>query len=171
MIKQFVPEEVCLQCRGCCRFSESDSLWLPCLLDEEILELADKKDIPAVSLSLDKRIMPNALAGETGFICPFLNREDNKCRIYNSRPFECQLYPFLLSLRQKKVLLTVGLNCPYIQDKINTQEFKEYTRYLTDLLNSPQYLKILKNNPQIIQAYAEVLDVVELNIPHEPRPS
>lgn len=167
MIKQFVPEEVCLKCRGCCRFSESNSVWLPCLLDEEIVGLADKKGIPAVSLSLDKRIMPDALEGKEGFVCPLLNIEDNKCTIYNSRPFECQLYPFLLSLRQKKVLLTIDLNCPYIQDKINTQELKEYTRYLTDLLNSSQQLKLLKDNPQIIQAYAEVLDVIELKIPHE----
>jgi hypothetical protein len=166
VIKQFVPEDVCLKCRGCCRFSEANSVWLPCLLDEEIVELADKKGIAAVSLSMDKRIMPKVIEGNEGFFCPFLSITDNKCAIYNSRPFECQLYPFLLSLRQKKALLTVDLNCPYVQEKINTPEFKEYTLYLADLLNSPAYLRLLKNNPQIIQAYAQVLDVVELNLPH-----
>lgn len=165
MIRQFVPEEVCLKCPGCCRFQEADSVWLPCLLEEEILELVDKKDAPAVSLSLDKRIMPVSLQGKEGFICPFLNIEDNKCKIYPTRPFECQLYPFLLSMRNKKALLTVDLNCPYIQDKLNSLEFKEYTQYLTDLLNSPKQLKILRENPQIIQAYAEVLDIAELKIP------
>ena len=169
MIEQFVPEEFCLKCFGCCRFSEANSVWLPCLLEEEILELIDRKDLPAISLSLDKRIMPVALHGNDSFICPLLNSADNKCKIYATRPFECQLYPFLLSLRNKKVLLTVDLNCPYVKDKINSAEFKEYAQYLTDFFNSPKQLKVLKDNPQIIQAYAEVLDVVELKDPHEPR--
>lgn len=171
MIKQFVSEDVCLRCQGCCRFSQADSVWLPCLLDEEIVDLTDKQGIPAVSLSADKRIMPKAGAGSKVFFCPFLSPADNKCAIYDSRPFECQLYPFIVSLRQKKALLTVDLNCPYVQEKINTPEFKEYTLYLENLLNSPEYLRLLKNNPQIIQAYTQVLDVVELNLPHGPRPS
>lgn len=167
MIKQFVPEEVCLKCQGCCRFAESNSIWLPCLLEEEILELIDRKDIPAASLSLDKRLMPVAVEGKEGFFCPFLSTHDNKCKIYSFRPFECRLYPFLISMRDKKVLLTVDLNCPYIQDKIKSAEFKEYVWYLTETLNSPKQLKVLKDNPQLVQAYAEVLDVVELKLPHE----
>jgi hypothetical protein len=65
-------------------------------------------------------------------------------------------------LRNKKVLLTVDLNCPYIRDKANTHEFREYTEYLVKYLNSPESISILKDNPQVLQAYEEVLDVVEL---------
>ena len=162
MIKQFVPSEVCLKCLGCCRFKETDSVWSPCLLDEEVLNLIDKEGIPAASLSIDRilQLVPNP-NGE-GFFCPFLKIEDNKCQIYAMRPLECQLYPFLISLRHKKVLLTVDLNCPYVKDKLNTPEFKEYTDYLAAYLNSPAQLRILKENPQILQAYEDVLDVVEL---------
>lgn len=162
MIKQFIPSEICLKCRGCCRFKEADSVWSPCLLDEEALELIDKTEIPAASLSIDRmlQLIPNP-NGE-GFFCPFLKIEDNKCQIYTMRPLECQLYPFLLSMRNKKILLTVDLNCPYAKDKVNTLEFKEYTDYLAAYLNSPACLRILKDNPQILQAYEDVLDVVEL---------
>jgi uncharacterized protein YpiB (UPF0302 family) len=65
------------------------------------------------------------------------------------------------------VLLTVDLNCPYVYEKINSQEAKDYIIYLTNYLNSPQVLKILKDNPQIIQAYEEVREVAEINLPHE----
>lgn len=167
MIRQFVPQEVCLRCQGCCRFSEANSVWAPCLLEEEALELADKEGIPALSIAIDKKIQPVAYPGESGFFCPMLDCDSNKCRIYRQRPFECLLYPFLITLRNKKVLLTVDLNCPYVKDKINSPEFKEYVRYLEDFLNTPAQLQILKDNPQIIQAYEEVLDVVELNNPHE----
>ena len=107
MIKQFVPQEFCLKCRSCCRFKETNSVWSPCLLDEEIQELVDREGIPAASISIDRRIQTVADPGGDGFICPFLNNADNQCRIYNLRPFECQLYPFLINLRKDKVFLTV----------------------------------------------------------------
>lgn len=161
MIKQFIPQEACLKCQGCCRFKESGSIWLPCLLDEEIQDLLDKK-IPPASISLDRKIQPIPNPKQEGFICPFLNIEDNKCRIYGLRPFECQIYPFLLTLRGSKVLLTVDLNCLYIKENLDTKELKEYTGYLVSFLNSPRQVKILKDNPQIIQAYQDVMDVIEL---------
>ena len=163
MIKQFIPQEVCLGCQGCCRFKEQDSVWSPCLLDEEIQAFLDK-NIPPLCLSLDKKVMPIPNPQGEGYICSFFDIQDNKCKIYEFRPLECQLYPFLISLRNKKALLTVDLNCPYIKEKINSREFKEYTDYLTNFLNSPKQSELLKDNPHIIRAYEEVLDVIELNI-------
>jgi Fe-S-cluster containining protein len=137
------------------------------LLDEEILELIDKEGIPAASITIDRRLQPIANPQKTGFICPFLSVQDNKCKIYNRHPFECQLYPFLINLRKTKVLLTVDLNCPYAYEKINSQEAKEYITYLTNHLNSPENIEMFQDNPQIIQAYEEVREVAELNFPHE----
>ena len=161
MIKQFIPCEACVRCQGCCRFRESNSVWLPCLLDEEIQDLLDRK-IPAASISMDRKIQPIPNPRQDGFICPFLNLQDNICKIYAYRPFECQLYPFLITLREKRVLLTVDLNCPYIKENLNTEELKQYTEYLAAFLNSSSQIKILQDNPHIIQAYQEALDVIEL---------
>ncbi|MCK9603710.1 MAG: YkgJ family cysteine cluster protein [Candidatus Omnitrophica bacterium] len=166
MIKQFVPQEACLKCQGCCRFAKADSVWSPCLLDEEIQELLDK-EIPPAYISADRRILPIADPQGEGFICAFLNAGENKCRIYAFRPFECQLYPFLINLRGQKVILTVDLNCPYVKDKLKTEAFKEYTEYLASFLNSPEQIRILKDNPQLLQAYEAVTDLVELDMIHE----
>ena len=160
-LKQFVPSEVCLKCRGCCRFKDMDSVWAPCLLDEDIQNLLDR-DIPAATLSLEKRLIPVSVKGSETFFCPFLGSTDNKCKVYDIRPFECCLYPFLLALRKKQINLTVDLNCPYVEKMINTKEFKDYTQYLTAYLNSPVQVELLKENPQILQAYEDVLDVVKL---------
>ena len=173
MIKQFIPQGFCLKCQGCCRFREANSVWAPCLLDEEAQGLLDK-DIAAALISIDKRIVPIPNPGQdgftppiragAGFICPFLSPADNKCKIYGSRPLECQLYPFLINLRGKRVLLTVDLNCPYVKENIKTEGFKKYTEYLTTFLNAPAQVRILKDNPQIIKAYEEALDILELKI-------
>jgi len=164
MIKQFVPSSVCLKCRSCCRFREADSVWSPCLLDEEIQEFIDK-DIPAVSISIDHRLGLLPERSGDGFICPFLKSADNQCQVYANRPFECQLYPFLLNLRSGKVLLTIDLNCPYASEQINTPEMHEYIHYLTNYLNQRKQLQMLKDNPQIIQAYEDVRELVELQFP------
>jgi Fe-S-cluster containining protein len=163
MIKQFILKDVCLKCQGCCRFQEPSSVWAPCLLEEEIQEFLDK-NLPFASISADRRIQPISNPDQEGFICPFLNIKDNKCKVYDFRPFECQLYPFLISIRDKKVLLTLDLNCPYARQNLNSKEFKDYTDYLTAFLNSAKQKRILKDNPQIIQAYEQVTDVIELKI-------
>ena len=163
MIKQFVPQEVCLQCKGCCRFSEQDSVWSPCLLDEEMQALIDK-DLPSAFISGQRKILPVPCQKDNNYVCPFLDLAASTCRIYNSRPFECQLYPFLISLRGKKVFLTVDINCPYVKEKMNTKELKDYAEYLFSFLNSPEQIHILRDNPHLIQAYEEVLDLLELSV-------
>jgi len=163
MIKQFIPQEFCLKCQGCCRFKEQDSAWAPCLTEEEIQELLDK-NIPPALISMQKKIQPVHNPNGEGFICAFFDTEGNKCKIYDSRPFECRLYPFLINLRHNKAILTVDLNCPYIEKNLKTKEFKEYCDYLSAYLNSPKQLKMLKDNPCLLEAYEEVADIVELDL-------
>jgi len=164
VIRQIIPEEFCLKCKGCCRFKEMDSVWTPCLLDEEIQELLDEK-IPPACISSNKRLLPVPNPQGDGFVCPFLETKDNKCKIYGFRPFECRLYPFLINLRGGKAILTLDLNCPYVAEHLNSAEFKKYTAYLISFLNSPGQLELLKDNPHILQAYEEVLDIIELEKP------
>ncbi|MFA4842742.1 MAG: YkgJ family cysteine cluster protein, partial [Candidatus Omnitrophota bacterium] len=102
MIKQIIPQEVCLKCQGCCRFSEKDSVWSPSLLDEEAESLGQKK------------ILLIASAAGNVFFCSFFEPEKNACKIYSRRPFECQLYPFLLKRKDKKTFLAVDPKCPFI---------------------------------------------------------
>lgn len=172
MIKQFIPSDYCLnKCHNCCRFSQSDSIWAPSLLNEEIQILLKNNFLPSIISNNKKiRLLPysnqNNLSStaELKFICPFLEPQDNKCKIYSFRPFECQLYPFLINCRNKKIFLAVDLGCPFVKEKINLKEFKEHVQYLTNLFNNPNQLDKLKNNPQIIQEYQDALNLVELNI-------
>jgi len=151
MIKQFLASDFCLKCKGCCRFSEQDSAWLPTLLDEEKEYGGKDKKIKAVPL------------GE-GLNCFFLSPAEHKCKIYAQRPFECQLYPFLINRRAKGVFLAVDLNCPFASGHLNQPEFQKYSDYLKDFLKSPEQLEIFKRNPQILQSYEGVSDLLPLEI-------
>jgi hypothetical protein len=68
----------------------------------------------------------------------------------------------LLTLRGTKIILTVDINCPYIKDNLKTSALKEYSEYLTAFLNSPEQIEILKDNSHLLQAYQQVLDLIEL---------
>jgi Fe-S-cluster containining protein len=173
MIKQFLESEYCLnKCRCCCRFSQLESVWSPCLLDAEIEQLL-KHNMPPSVISQNKKIRlepfpkqgPSEMPAHIGpiYICPFLNIQDSKCAIYAYRPFECQLYPFLINKRSDKVFLSVDLGCPFVKEKLDGAEFKNYALYLLELINQ-SYLDVIKHNPQIIQAYEEAKDLFELEI-------
>ena len=149
MIKQFVKEDFCLKCLGCCRFREKNSLWSPQLLKEEASSLEQ-----AVELVFDP--------GQNIFLCSSFVPADNECKVYTLRPFECQLYPFLLNKRSENIFLAVDLNCPFVKERFDTDEFKDYVEYLAEFFN--ENAQVLRNNPQLIQSYREVQDLIEINI-------
>jgi len=161
MIDQFIPQGYCKKCLGCCRFRESSSVWLPCLMDEEIQQLLDEK-IPPALISADRKIQPIADPSGDGYICAFFDKEANKCKIYPIRPFECQLYPFLINLRGKKIILTLDLNCPYVKENLDTGEFREYIDRLASFLNSPAQIRRLKENPQLLNTYEDISNALEI---------
>jgi len=151
MIRQFVGSDFCLKCFGCCRFKEKDSVWTPKLLDAEAEKLGE----------LIKLI---ANPEQDNFVCLSLDIPGNKCKIYHQRPFDCQLYPFLLNQRGENIFLAVDLNCPYVRQNLESQSFKEYVKELDDFLNSGDRLKQLRANLQLIQTYKEAQDLIELDI-------
>ena len=171
MIKQFVPEQECLGCKGCCRFAQEDSVWVPSLLNEEIGHFLNQGAAAAL-ITPHKKLKIVPFPKQKVYLCPLFNYEENKCKVYNSRPLECQLYPFLICAkessgaseakgapRKKEIYLAADSRCPFLKKKNNTREFKEYARYLISLLQNPPYAELLRNNPHIIQSYAEVWEI------------
>lgn len=129
-LKQFIPSEFCIKCFGCCRFKESDSVWLPLGI-----EPVEDKDY---------------------FVCPNLDIEKNLCKIYTQRPFDCQLYPFLLNRKKDKVFLSMHLNCPYIRENLKKESFKEYINYLKEFS--------LQNKERLVRFISEYSEEEILNL-------
>lgn len=151
-IKQFIPQDACLKCEGCCRFSEKDSIWQPSLLDEEI-KIITKDCVGQDAVLPSKKI--NTLSFKDYYICPFFDIENNRCKIYNKRPFECRLYPFLINKTKDAIYLSVDLKCPFIKDKLDKKEFKDYLNYLISFLGLPVVSFIIKQTPHILKDYTQ----------------
>ncbi|RKY32340.1 MAG: hypothetical protein DRP74_02825 [Candidatus Omnitrophota bacterium] len=153
-LRQIIPRGLCLDCRGCCRFLKARSIWAPRLLSEE------KK-----SLYLKKKKFALFRDSNTGyFFCGYLNQDNNKCRIYKKRPFDCRLYPFLLSREGNKIFLAADLNCPFIAENLKKQKLKRHILYLKAFFNRPKVRSLLQKNPQFIQRYKGALHLLELKI-------
>jgi Fe-S-cluster containining protein len=151
-IKQFLTAEICLECEGCCRFSEQDSIWLPALLDEEIKAVC-RDNTAKDSISSSKKI--KSFPHKDGYSCCLFDPENNQCKIYNSRPFECRLYPFLINQTQSGTFLAVDLRCPFIKDELEKKEFKDYLNYLISFLSLPVVAFTMKQNPQVFTDYSQ----------------
>lgn len=150
-LRQFVTSNFCLKCDGCCRFNERNTIWSPRLLKEEEEKLGKKI-----------RLLPNPK--DENFTCAYFDTRNNRCQAYGFRPLECRLYPFLINRKDNKVFLALDLKCPYINKKLESQRYKKYIHYLSNIFRSQGAIKILKNNLKLIQAYPDVLNILELKI-------
>ncbi len=156
--KQFVPSSVCLKCDGCCRFKESDSRWRPYISETE------KKDV-AQKIFGSSAISPDGKIGTTpcaeGFLCHFLNNKDNTCGIYYARPFECQLYPFLLGKEAENPVVYAHLNCPHIQEHFGTLVYQEYVEYLKEFFAKKNVRSFIAANPKLLTDYSSCRDELD----------
>ncbi len=159
-VKQFVPQIECLSCDGCCRYSQKQTVWAPLFLFDEIVDLTARNIVPCCLFThVDSHAGDSAridlIEADGGqFLCPCFGLNTNKCKIYADRPFDCQLYPFLLAREQDKAYLAVDENCPYIKKTgISTKSMKDHVRYLVEFFSSENIVKVIKGNPKMIQEY------------------
>jgi Fe-S-cluster containining protein len=120
--------------------------------------------LPPAMITLSKGLRVEPLSNGTIYICPLFNYAKNRCKVYSLRPLECQLYPFLINRRQETIFLAADLKCPFLEGKLDTPELKEYTLFLAGLLTSPPFAGVLRNNPQILQAYPDAVDLKEIKL-------
>ncbi len=159
MMTSLPPSETCLACRGCCVFLTSDSPWIPYFRKEEIQQAV------AAGLSQDafpspqgSHIIPVSYGDSVR--CPALEPDTHRCTIYNVRPLDCFIYPFILmwdtprSRRsdQKKIFLALHEACPFVFTQ--TIPLPEALLMRADelmlTLQTPEMIESLRANPGMI---------------------
>lgn len=163
-LTQFVPSEVCLKCDGCCRFKEKDSVWRPKMAQEEIAQNDGKRGLADLILSKETFSKEGTIKTVTchgEHLCSFFNPQDHTCRIYFARPFECRLYPFVLTKQQQKAAVFVHLMCPYVQQERRTRHFEDYVVYLKKFFQESEVLAFLERNPALVGDYSDYREELE----------
>lgn len=105
----------CAGCANCCRSLAQ----LPSLTDQEWdrLEAATPLSHQA---AIHHRIRDALTQPQGPFICPWLDREQNHCLVYEARPVACRTYGFYVE-REK------GLYCAEIESRVAADEFESIT--------------------------------------------
>ena len=97
----------------------------------------------------------------------FLNGTDNTCGIYTKRPFECSLYPFIISQTPDAVKVYVHLSCPYVQDHLPRADFDAYVAYLKEFFHRADIREFLFRNKAMFHDYSpyapELLHLFDLS--------
>ena len=157
-VKQLLPQKLCIDCKGCCRFSEKNSPWQPRLLEEEISIISAVCPAQAPALQ-GGRIQPSPL--KDYYACPFLDAGTNCCQIYAARPLECRLYPFLIHKTREGIYLAADLNCPFIKEKRDTLKFRDYVNYLAGFLQLPEVASVIKRSSLHLADYSQTDNKLE----------
>lgn len=161
-IRQFVPSSVCLSCDGCCRFKEDKSPWRPKITQGE--EASGRAGLAAeifrdVAVDQDRALPTIACGGEHH--CVFFHDGAHTCGIYTHRPFECALYPFIVSHESGSLKLYVHLSCPHIQDYYGTESYQEYVAYLKGRVGQEDVQVFLSTNRTMFQDYSPYGDELQ----------
>ncbi|MBX3235746.1 MAG: DUF2156 domain-containing protein [Nitrospiraceae bacterium] len=154
---QIVPSRVCLQCDVCCRFPERDSFLRPYFSAEERSQ--------AIAAGLSADVLPHQGGGQVelvphphgeGYLCPAFDPTTAHCRIYESRPLDCRLYPFALmwDAAGKRVLLGWDAKCPYLLDS-PPPGLDQAAEQLTRWLEEDTQVDLLARNPRLVGRFQD----------------
>lgn len=163
---QLVPSKICLSCQGCCRFRDEQSVWRPRVAPVELEVDAQKKELVS-AVAKDGYVETVTDQGQNR--CTFLDLKNNQCRIYTHRPFECRLYPFLLTRSEKdgRVNVSVHLSCPYVLQSRYSAEFEQYVGVLKAYFSAGEMARFLRDNPALAGDYSAWREEIEELFPLE----
>ncbi len=151
---QVTTQEICLRCKGCCRFNEVRSVWRPRVARSEqiAIDLKDKLDSEGY-----------ILAEPTGHCikCAFLNLENHHCSVYPMRPIECLLYPFLILREGSSVVMGLHLSCPYVQEEGESSYFQQKIEDVKEFCLDGGFLSFINENPEMVSDYSQYLNEIK----------
>jgi uncharacterized protein len=162
-LPQLVPSHTCLQCDVCCRFPDPDSTLRPYFAEKEIARAlaGGVKETAFPDRRGTQVTLVPAPHGE-GYICPAFESATSTCRIYEQRPFDCQLYPLALMWDKPhdQVLLGWDTKCPFMREQI-PEEIRRHADRVMTLLDQPDIRDHVVAHPRLIGRFQE--DVVVLS--------
>lgn len=163
-MRQIIHHEQCKRCRECCRFRENRQDFAPIFTTEEIetissvvetlpefLPFKQTENIFQIRLKKAKYEDP-----VYPYVCPFLDEENYQCSIYDVRPFDCRIWPFILlkvsETGDVQLAHFTGNACLALEE-VSAEDFRAYEAYMEQYVTSVEFLNFLKEHPELIWEY------------------
>lgn len=159
-MKQANEKNVCMQCRECCVFADDEIYFGPVATNSEkktLLKIGKKNS----SFEEHGNLHKIKLVKHGGHNrCPFLDTKTWLCTVYDKRPFDCKLYPYIITWDKSKrniVLCHQTEMCKAHQTK-DSKEHDAYRDYVIQYLCTPEVVNMLRENPELIWDYDKDFD-------------
>ena len=157
---QIISSKDCKGCNDkCCRFAPHLLRFSPIFTEEEFNKVVKKSFSRGLFKKVSKDIYQLRLRKkeEGHYICPFLT-EDDKCSIQKIKPYECEIWPFILMRgkgknRNKVYLMIDEANECHAIEKASKEKIKKYIKYLKKYLESGRTIKLFRKYPKVISDY------------------
>ncbi len=160
-MKQIVSHEQCQRCGECCRFRANRQDFAPIFTAEEVeairavrpnlpefIPFKDSKNTYQIVLQPAKHPDP-----VYPYVCPFLDEDQYACSIYDVRPFDCRVWPFIIlkikETGEVQLAHFTGKACLALEE-VSGEDFREYEQYMQQMVTSPDFLQFLREHPDLI---------------------
>ena len=155
-MKQLISSEDCEKCRDkCCEYSRAYENSAPVISDSHMKRLVGKGIAKNSFRRKGKGWMIRLESGAFSSKCPFYVdiKKKRVCLIYQDRPFECMIFPFVVMRRSGRTVLGLynkDTNCHVTRRMEGSRKFDDYIRSLKNHLESDNVRKMLRECPEII---------------------
>ena len=161
-MKTVTRSEDCVACQDCCQFSAEKLYFAPLFTDSELdavtRRLPPDRPWPAFHRHQGSRtvwqieLLPSRTRPHL-YACPFLDETTHLCAIYPDVPFDCRVWPFLVSWsadgRRLELACVERHECPSLL-RTGSEALAAYTRYLLGCLRRPEFIRLLRAHRALI---------------------
>lgn len=173
-MKIITKSKDCFTCQSCCKFYKEEEYFAPVFTDTELEALPQEyrqtadfkqhkksKNVFRVSLIPSKK-------EKMLLVCPFFDEEKQLCSIYFTRPFDCQLWPVVLTKSRKPKIININIAkkgyCPSLKNK-SKKSGDDYYKYIIKHLNSKKITAQLLKYPSLVWGYESFTEKIgEINL-------
>ena len=143
----------CQHCRECCKFAADETYFGPLFTQDEIKGLdkslfkqyKNSKNVFQIQLVKSKK--------EDCYVCPLLDEASHLCTIYEKRPFDCKIWPFLF-MRDKNNEPVLACFDKELCGIFNSMVDAEFNKELQKM-NNKTTIEFLKKHKELIWDFEE----------------
>ena len=155
MFSNITNSDFCLKCSGCCVFSEDEKVLSPYFSKKEA-SFIDKNKLEKRDSLRQAKVFKVRKGAEDFYKCAFFELSSHKCKIYNKRPIDCVIWPFVVGWDKKGKDVYIWIVnkdiCP-LALSINTIKRKKVIDDLVDFLSSTRFFEEIRNKERKIWPY------------------
>ena len=144
----------CKKCRECCKFEKDEIYFAPLFTRGEIERLKNKASFKPYKNS-DEIFQIELIKSGPIYVCPYLNNREHICKIYENRPFDCKIWPFIF-MKDKKgnlVLACFHKDMCRVVGNMSDKEFEGYREETMGWLEKSKMVDYIRMHKELAWDY------------------